>query len=47
MQNLPLSDDFIKTIVCAILKEVEKIPDVQKNPLLLMLISVAKSIFCK
>jgi len=46
MPNVPISDDFLKTIVCTILSEVKKLPDVQKNPLLMMLISVAQSIFC-
>jgi len=43
-QPLQISDEFFKLIIRAFLTEIKKIPDVQNNQLLMILISILESL---
>jgi len=45
MKAVSIPDEVVKHLICVILTEVKKNPEIQKNAYLMVLISVLQSIF--
>lgn len=47
MKQISISDEFLNHIICVLLTELKKIPVIQSNVYLMILISILESIFCQ